>query len=339
MRARRWIKLGLVAITLLIAAGFFYHYTREQARYPATEDAYIGANVTRIAPQVSGPVLTLAVQQNQRVRRGQLLFTIDPAPFQLAVVQAQAALNTTRQSYNEAEAALHVAEAQLAQNEVQAANAARNAARVHALAQQQYLSRAQDDDARTAARAAAVAVRVSQARVTQARQALAGAGPNALQQQREATLKQARLDLGYTQVYAPTDGVIAGLTLRPGTMVSAAQPVFAIVNDRDIWVDANYKETALYRIHPGQPADIHLDIYPNHDFHGVVESISGGSGAAFSLLPPENATGNWVKVVQRVPVRVHLANPDPRLPLPIGTSASVSIDTGPLTKPWFWPWS
>ena len=339
MRARRWIKLGLVAIALVIAAGFFYRYTREQTRHPATDDAYVGANVTRIAPRVSGPVLTLAIQENQRVRRGQLLFSIDPAPYQLAVEQAEAALNTTRQGYGEAEAALQVAEAQLAQSRVQAANAARNAARVHQLAIQQYLSRAQEDDARTAARAAEMAVRAAAARVAQARQALAGTGPEAQQRQRESALRQARLDLGYTQVLAPADGVIAGLTLRPGAVVSAAQPVFAIVNDRDVWVDANYKETAIHRIRPGQAADIHLDIYPNRDFRGVVESLSGGSGAAFSLLPPENATGNWVKVVQRVPVRVRLLNPDPRLPLSIGTSASVSIDTGPLARPWFWPWS
>lgn len=339
MWVRRGIKLGLLVIVLLLGAAFFYHYTRDQTRYPATSDAYVGANVTRLAPQVSGPVLALMVQDHQRVQQGQLLFVIDPAPFQLALEQAEAGLSTTRQSYSEAGAALNAAEAQLAQSRVQAANAARNAARVHALAQQQYLSRAQDDDARTAARAAEVGVRAAEARVAQARQAEAGLGPETQQRQRLAALKQAQLNLSYTRIYAPAAGVISGLTLRPGAMVAAGQPVFAIVNERSAWVDANYKETALHRIRPGLPATVHLDIYPGRDFRGVVESISGGSGAAFSLLPPENATGNWVKVVQRVPVRVRLINPDPRLPLPIGTSASVSIDTGPLARPWFWPWS
>jgi membrane fusion protein (multidrug efflux system) len=117
------------------------------------------------------------------------------------------------------------------------------------------------------------------------------------------------------------------MTLQQGSIVNANQALFTLISNDLFWVDANYEETDLQNIRPGQPAEIKLDMYPNHVFKGVVNSISGGSGAAFSLLPPENATGNWVKITQRVPVKVVIINPDPDYPLHIGTTATVTIDT------------
>ena len=128
-----------------------------------------------------------------------------------------------------------------------------------------------------------------------------------------------------TGACAPTSGTIASLSLRPGSTVSAQAPVFSIISDRDYWVDANFKETQLRRVRPGQRVRVVTDVYPDHVFSGEVQSLSGGSGAAFSLLPPENATGNWVKVTQRVPVRVRILDPDPAHPLRIGTTASVEV--------------
>lgn len=141
----------------------------------------------------------------------------------------------------------------------------------------------------------------------------------------KANLAEAQLNLRYTQVSAPVSGWVTNVTLRVGDTVSVNQPLFALISDEEFWVDANFKETELYRIQIGQKADIKVDMFPGHVFKGIVESVSGGSGSAFSLLPPENATGNWVKVTQRIPVRVKVMNPDSDYPLRIGTSAVVRV--------------
>ncbi len=141
----------------------------------------------------------------------------------------------------------------------------------------------------------------------------------------KANLLQAELNLSYAKIYAPASGWVTNVTLRIGDIVSANQPQFALVSDNEFWVDTNFKETEFAHIKPGQKAFIKVDMYPHYSFKGVVESISSGSGTAFSLLPPENATGNWVKVTQRVPVRVRILNPDPHYPLRIGTTATVKI--------------
>jgi membrane fusion protein (multidrug efflux system) len=140
-----------------------------------------------------------------------------------------------------------------------------------------------------------------------------------------ALLATAQLNLQYTHITAPASGWISNMTLREGNSVTANEAVFALVSDQEFWIDANFKETELKHISLGQAADIQVDMYPGRHFKGVVESISSGSGNVFSLLPPENATWNWVKVTQRVPVRIHVVTTDPKFPLRIGTSAKVSI--------------
>lgn len=147
-----------------------------------------------------------------------------------------------------------------------------------------------------------------------------------------ASLAKAQLNVQYTHIIAPTSGWVTNVSLRTGDMVVENQPLFALISDEEFWVDANFKETDLSHISLGQTADITVDMYPGQHFAGVVESISGGSGSAFSLLPPENATGNWVKVTQRVPVRVKILNVNPRYPLRIGTSATVTLRISPWSK-------
>lgn len=141
----------------------------------------------------------------------------------------------------------------------------------------------------------------------------------------KADLEQALLNLQYTKVTATENGWVTNVTLQVGNIVPANQPVFALISDQEYWVDANFKETEMAHIKPGQLAEIKTDMYPNHPFKGVVESISGGAGAAFSLLPPQNATGNWVKVTQRIPVRIKIKNPNKDYPLRIGSSSTVTI--------------
>jgi membrane fusion protein (multidrug efflux system) len=200
------------------------------------------------------------------------------------------------------EAALAKAEAELAQRQAEEANARHNEWRAQQLVASGFYSKQGAESARTAALTASASVRAAQ-----------------------ANLQQARLDLDRTHVRAPTAGYVANLSLRPGNTVTPGAPLFSIVGNDEFWVDANFKETELSRVHPGQPARVTLDMYPKHPFDGVVESVSPGSGAAFSLLPPQNATGNWVKVTQRVPVRVRITNPDPAFPLRIGTTATVDV--------------
>ena len=141
----------------------------------------------------------------------------------------------------------------------------------------------------------------------------------------QAAIAQARLDLEHTHATAAQDGQISNLTLTPGSLVGIGVPLFALIAQDSFHIDANFKETELFGIHPGQDVDIQIDMYPGEHFKGTVESLSGGSGTAFSLLPPQNATGNWVKIAQRVPVRIKLAPTDAEHPLRIGTTATVSV--------------
>ncbi len=141
----------------------------------------------------------------------------------------------------------------------------------------------------------------------------------------QAAIDQAKLDLQYTRVYASQDGQISNLSLTAGSMAGIGNPLFAIIADNSFHIDANFKETELVGIHAGQPVDIQIDMYPTQHFLGVVESLSGGTGTAFSLLPPQNATGNWVKIAQRVPVRIKFAQMDADHPLRIGATATVTV--------------
>lgn len=144
----------------------------------------------------------------------------------------------------------------------------------------------------------------------------------------EANMQKVKLNLNYTKISAPTSGWVTNVTVHTGNIVQANQPLFALISDETFWIDANFKETDIHKIHPQQKVDVVVDMYPKHHFTGIVESISGGSGTAFSLLPPQNATGNWVKVTQRVPVRVRIINTDPNYPLRVGTSATAKVRIG-----------
>ena len=208
--------------------------------------------------------------------------------------------------------AIAQAEAQLAMSQADMVDAEITATRVLAMVKKKYQAPQEGDTAIAHLNKAKAAVALAQ-----------------------ANLNQAKLNLSYTEIFAPTSGWVANVTLRSGAVLTANQPLFALISDTEFWADANFKETQLAKIKAGQSAIIQVDMYPKHPFRAIVESISGGSGTAFSLLPPENATGNWVKVTQRVPVRIHILNPDSRYPLRIGTSSTVTVKVHSLssTKP------
>jgi len=320
-------KIIWILISLFFA-GISLWYWHQHTYYPATDDAYVQANIIQIAAQVSGSVSEVLVHEHQTVQQGQLLFRIDAKPFQIAVDKALANLQLTEQQVAGAQSAIQTASAMVIQRQAELTTLEKNTKRVFTLVQQGQLPKANADDATGQLAVAKAALSAAMSQLQQAKQQLGKLGrQNAQFQAAQAELQQALLNLAYTQVTAPAFGNLMNFTLRKGTMVSAYTPLFALIEQKQWWVDANFKETQLARIHPGQKATIRLDSFPNHIYKGIVQSIGSGSGAAFSLFPPENATGNWVKVTQRFPVRIRLFHSDKRYPLRVGASTEVSIDT------------
>jgi membrane fusion protein, multidrug efflux system len=320
------IKWSLAAVVLLVAIGFGVHYWRIAQLYVSTDNAYVNANRIEMAAQVSGPVLALWVRDQQPVKYGELLFQIDPRPYQLAVDAAEAQLELANQTNSQDRAAVAAARALVAQRTAELRNAQATEQRAIELTRQKLISKQSAETTATEAETAAAAVRAAQANLEQATSVLGKAGAqNAAVRAAAAKLGQAQLDLAHTRVTAPAGGLLANLELRPGSMVQAGVPLFTVIGDNEYWVDANFKETELRRVQPGQQARVVVDMYPEREFKGAVQSLSGGAGQAFSLLPAQNATGNWVKVTQRVPVRVQILDPDPDYPLRIGTTATVRV--------------
>ena len=325
-RRPKQLKWIVAAIVVVVAAFFGIRFWHESRLFASTDNAYIQANQVEIAAQVSGPVAKVYVRDQQRVSEGAPLFDIDPTNYELALDKAKAQLEIARQSASQESAGVSSAEAVLAQRRAEAANARATYQRNLQLVKSGFLSAQGIENSRTQVATADAAVKAAEANVVQARSALGKSGEeNAAVLAATAAVKQAEVDLARTHVVAPDNGVVASFSLQQGNMVQPGAPLFVVISDREFWVDANFKETELKEIRPGQEATIRVDMYPDREFKGVVESLSGGSGTAFSLLPPQNATGNWVKVTQRVPVRIKISDPDPGHPLRIGTTATVKV--------------
>lgn len=318
------LAVGIVLAAALLGVGGWYW--NDSLRYIATDNAYVNANVVRIAPLVSGPVKSVAVADNGFVKNGDLLFEIESASFDLTVRKAEAQLELARNMREKTAASVAEAEALVTQRQAEYDNAMADAARIATLVTDGALTPQVGDEAATRGRTTAAALQLAKAALRRQRTDFGG-GDNERIREAEAILSQAKLDISHTKVYAPAGGYVTGLTLRYGTVVRANEPLFALIDDREYWMDANFKETELAAIRPGQYALITVDMYPEHIFHGTVESISGGSGSAFSLLPPQNATGNWVKVTQRVPVKIHIDDRSSATLLRIGTTGMVKIRT------------
>lgn len=323
------VKWGMAAIALAAALAIGLHYWRHAQLYVSTDNAYLNANTIEMAAQVSGPIVAIHVRDQQTVKAGDVLFEIDPRPYELALEAARAQLEIARQSTSQETAAVAAARAQVAQRAAELRNAQSNERRTRDLIARNLVSQQSAETISTQAETAEAAVKAAEANLAQAQSTLGKIGEgNAGVRAALAKVAQAKLDLDHTRIIAPAGGLIANFSLRPGSTVQKEIALFTIISDEEYWVDANFKETELDRVHPGQHAQIVVDMYRHHPFEGAVQSLSGGSGSAFSLLPAQNATGNWVKVTQRVPVRIRVLNPDPALPLRIGTTASVHVRTG-----------
>jgi len=321
-------RITATALALGLVGAGFYAYHLHATRYPSTDNAYVTADVVYVAPQVSGRVQRVLIDNQQHVRAGELLYTIDPEPFRLALDQARAHLQQVRQEVAYDAAAVVSAEQEVRRQEVMLQNATRRAQRSLQLQSGNFVSKQTADDAQAAKQAASAALEVARAQLKEAREKLGRPDDdNQAVREARAAVGEAQWRLDNSELHASCDGRITQMTLQPGDAVQDGQSNFVLVCDRQYWIAANFKETELGRIRPGQPVSISVDMYPGREFRGQVESINSASGVAFSLLPPQNASGNWVKVTQRVPVKIRIDSVDPTHPLVVGTSAQVQVDT------------
>ncbi len=328
----RWLLMG-GGTALLLIVGIWYYAT--SGRYMSTDDASVRAAQTGISTNIAGRVVEIAVHENQTVHRGDILFRLDSRPYEIQLQDAAAKLAAARLQISAAKANYrHQAADRDAARETLAFQQ-RDMLRQQRLVQAGITSRAQFEQAQHATELAQQQLNAADQQLVSALATLGGSinvSPDLhpMVMQAQAALDRAKLELSYTTVTAPDDGVVTKVEqLQLGSYVTAATEVFTLVSTRDVWVEADFKEDQLAHMHAGQSATVKIDSYPGETFHATLSSLSPGTGSQFSVLPAENATGNWVKVVQRVPVRLTLTDADrARIgALQSGLSATVSVDT------------
>jgi len=302
-------------------------------RYVSTENAYVKAHVIAIAPEVAGRVVEVGVQEHRPVARNDVLFRVDPEPYRLALARAEAELDQSRAVVENFRAILAEARSELVEAEGRVGYYQVLAERQRQLSVRGAASATKLEEAESNALSARDRVAVAQAKIARTMTALAGdpnlpAERHAMVREKQAARDRAALELERCTVRAPSDGVPVNVRLQLGEQVKVATPVFAIVAGAHPWVEANFKETDLAHVRPGQKASVVIDIYPDEVWEAEVESISPATGAEFSILPPQNASGNWVKIVQRLPVRLRLIQRANQPPLRTGVTATVTVDTG-----------
>ncbi|HYJ52498.1 MAG TPA: HlyD family secretion protein [Allosphingosinicella sp.] len=327
-RRRPWVLALMLSVPLiLLAIGGYMWLT--SGRYVSTDNAYIQQDMVSVAPEVNGVIKDVLVHENQRVRRGQLLFRVDPRPFRIALAQAEAQIAAAEVQVNQLEARSSGTGADIAGAQANLTYQQREYARLAELMRRGWITRSRYDEALHNVQEARERLANAQAESVTANAALRGggqAGQPAIEAAR-VVREQALLNLSRTEIRAPADGVISQTDrLQVGAAVVIGVPVVTLVRSATTYIEANYKETDLANMYVGQPADIEVDAYPGLDVRGHVASIGAGTGSQFSVLPAQNASGNWVKVRQRVPVRIAIDG-DPGRPMIAGLSTSVTIDT------------
>jgi membrane fusion protein, multidrug efflux system len=323
----------MLAVPLLLAAFGAAYYLAEEP-YVSTNDAFVRAAKVTLNARVAGQVVEIAVRDNQPVRQGQVLVQIDPEPYQIAVDMAGARLASARLQIDGLKATYRQQQAELESAKDSTAYDEREYYRKKALVANDFTPREVYDQTETALKVARQHVASIEQQVANTVVALNG-DPN-IEVDRHPTVRaakaqldRARLDLSYATVTAPDDGTVARVDdLQVGNFVNAGAPVFSLLSSRRIWIEANFRETGLTHMRPGLDATIDVDAYPDRRFSAHVVSMSPGTGSDFAVLPPENATGNWVKVVQRLPVRLELDKLDPNWPLFSGISVTARVNTG-----------
>jgi membrane fusion protein, multidrug efflux system len=333
----RWrgglLRAGLLIGVPLLAAGVGLAIWQRGGRFVSTDDAYVKTDIAQVSPEIPGRVVDVKVHDQTQVARGDVLVRLDPVPYQLALDKAEAALDQARIQVENARATWMETRSELGEVESRADYLDRQARRQQELARTGVVSATRLEEAQNDAAVARDRLTVVRSRL-QRMLTMLGGNPDIptdrhpLVRDKKADRDRASLDLAHTTMLAPIAGVAVNVKLQPGEQVKAATPLFVIVSDARPWVEANLKETDLTHVRIGQKARVVLDVYPDEIWDAEVESISPATGAEFAILPPQNASGNWVKVVQRLPVRVRLLAHRDEAPLRAGMTATVNIDNG-----------
>lgn len=330
-RGRLRLPLLLLGPAAVLGAAAYLYLSG--GRFETTDDAYVKTARVAISADVDGRVKEVAVRDNQLVHKGDVLFRLDDTSLRIAVDEATARLASARLKVEMLKANHRQRQSDLASAQDALKFQQTEYDRQRRLSESGIASQSQVDHAAHALDEARTQIEGVKQQISAIVANLAGNPNIALErhpevQQAQALLDRARLNLSYAVVKAPSDGVVTRVEeLQPGSTLNASTPVFALVSEHDVWIEANFKEDQLAYMRPGQTATVEIDSYRGKTFSGKVVSVSPGTGSQFSVLPPENATGNWVKVVQRVPVRIELDRLDPAFPLQGGLSADVSVDT------------
>lgn len=328
---RRFALMALVPLALLVGGTYVWV---TGGRYEETENANLRQARIAVTSEVAGRIVSVAIRENQTVKQGDTLFVIDPEPYRIALAQADASLATARLKVEELRAAYSQAVASQRVSEEEVNYFQSELDRQSELTKKGVGTAAALDSARRDLIKAKEELSSAREKVAGAMAALGGKADLEADQHPTvlaalAARDKARFDLSQTTIKAAGDGVVyQAASIKPGQFVTVGTPLFALVETGDTWVDANFKETQLTHMKVGQEAEITLDTFPGRPFKASVDSIGAGTGAEFSVLPAQNATGNWVKVTQRIPVRLKVESPDAELLLRSGMSATVSVDTG-----------
>jgi membrane fusion protein, multidrug efflux system len=332
LRARARLILLVVLPAIALAGGLGYYLA--SGRYISTDNAYVGAQKVLITPDISGKVNRVLVHEGQHVAAGDDLFAIDPVPFELALRQAQSKLDSVRTDFSNIKTNYTSLSQLVALGQQAVEIRRRDVERKTELAAKRTATQVDVDNSNAALLTAELQLQLGQQQLSTALNQLLGKPDLAIEEfpayaQAKAALDQAQRDLDHTAIKAPIAGTATQVdNIQLGRFVTAGTPVFSVIDDSAPWVDANPKETDITNLRVGQKVDIEIDSFPDHPFHGTVASVSPGTGAQFAILPPQNANGNWVKVVQRVPVRIVFDPGQDITHLRAGMSVNVDIDTG-----------
>ena len=340
------LRTVLLVVVPLAAAAIGVYLYAESGRYVTTENAYVKSNVVAISSDVSGRVEWVGVDDHALVRKGQILFRLDQQPFGIALDRAEAQLDLVRTQVENLRTDYHEAMARVAAEEERVKFLARQLSRQKQLKDLKLGSEQAYDVAAHDLSLAKRQVRVLRQRVQRALQSLGGSPEMEVEEharylRARAERDQAAVAFADTSIEAPIDGIVSNMKLQAGEYVEEGDAVFTIIEHGRIWVEANLKETQLTHVLEGQLASITVDAYPGVEWSATVDAIAPATGAEFSVLPPQNATGNWVKVVQRIPVLLDIEQPPGGNPLRAGMTVAVSIDTErertmpESFRPWF----
>jgi membrane fusion protein, multidrug efflux system len=330
---RRWLRAFLLIAVPCTAVAVALLYWLWGGRYVSTENAYVKADIAQISSEVAGRVLDVNVQDHANVEAGDVLIALDQEPFRVALAKAEAELDASRGQVRTLIATWHEARSELREADSKVIYWNAQLARQKSLTERGIVASSKFEEIESNATAALDRVGVMQKKVERMAAQLGGQPERPVDQhpmvrEKQAERDRAALDLARTVIRAPLGGTAVNVKLQKGEQIKAATVLFALVAHTRPWVEANFKETELTHVRKGLTASVVLDIYPDVVWQAEIESISPATGAEFALLPPQNASGNWVKVVQRLPVRVRLL-PQPGEPaLRAGMTATVRVDTG-----------